>query len=163
MSRIREEKTQNIISVDDLLKKLLHSLKQSSSGNEMCPPFLLAHPVRCERDQYRLSLEEIVDSYPTYFQIEQLFLLGVNLAFRLLNSSNGWEFVLIDVVPHWRLHSFHITVVFWNCPFLLMSVFLEQFHNQPLWFVLLFNEWQHLIHNVRNDVSILIFPFYIKV
>lgn len=91
-----------------------------------------------------------------------MLLSRIQFEFGLLNHSYSFQLILIYIMSHWCLHSPHVTIVFRDCPLFFMCILFEKRIDQSLRFMLLFSKWQHLIHYIRYDVSILIFPFDVE-
>lgn len=72
--------------------------QQCITSYEMDISFGLAHAVRGEGDEDCIVLKEVQDSNPGNLHIEELLIVVIELAFRLVYLQEAGEYIFVDVV-----------------------------------------------------------------
>lgn len=147
------------ISLSALPADVLELPKKGIPGNQMNFSFGCTHPVWSQGNQDCIIFQELQDGNSWDLHVELLLFIVIELAFGLMDLQEFENDVLVDVMSDWFLYLLHVEVKLLFGPSWVMGKGLEDLFDQFLRFYLLQEVRDHLIDQVGNDISVLIFPF----
>jgi hypothetical protein len=129
----------------DLPANLHELIKKSFSGNQVNFSFGLAHSVGSQGDEDSIVLQELYDGNPRHLHVEELLIVIVELALRLVDFHELENHILVDVVSDRLFYLLHVEIKLLLGPGSLVGKSCEELVDEFLRFYLLEEVGDHLV------------------
>ena len=135
---------------------LVHLLQKFPSDHNMVFFLFGVDSFRCKNNRIELPRQEVPDQDSAYFVVHSLLLLRINLTRWFLQFFQDGKRLPIDIVIEFIFDQDLIQIETFHRANLFDSQFLDDLANNFFRFTLLLEEWNHLMHDIGNDVSVCI-------